>query len=171
MRGSETMLLSEIRLNQIKNDATATTPRGTGQETGVAGGAAGASSLFSAYVDTSNTIFTNNGLRTGDTLYGKKDLAEDALSNAMNTNTAAMSDTAMKNQMVAKATADLSAGDVQAAGEEGFSYKNMNPEELVTVGGRPGGRPEEDSGKCSRVGFCFHRYSSGKGPRDSGNFR
>lgn len=134
MRGSETMLLSEIRLNQIKNDATATTPRGTGQETGVAGGAAGASSLFSAYVDTSNTIFTNNGLRTGDTLYGKKDLAEDALSNAMNTNTAAMSDTAMKNQMVAKATADLSAGDVQAAGEEGFSYKNMNPEELVTVG-------------------------------------
>ena len=134
MRGSETMLLSEIRLNQIKNDATATTPRGTGQETGVAGGAAGASSLFSAYVDTSNTIFTNNGLRTGDTLYGKKDLAEDALANAMNTNTAAMSDTAMKNQMVAKATADLSAGDVQAAGEEGFSYKNMNPEELVTVG-------------------------------------
>ena len=134
MRGSETMLLSEIRLNQIKNDATATTPKAAGQETGVAGGAAGASSLFSAYVDTSNTIFTNNGLRTGDTLYGKKDLAEDALSNAMNTNTAAMSDTAMKNQMVAKATADLSAGDVQAAGEEGFSYKNMNPEELVTVG-------------------------------------
>lgn len=128
------MLLNEIRVNQIKNDAAATAPKAAGQETGNAGAAAGASSLFSAYVDSSNTIFTKNGLAARDTVYGKKDLAEDALQNALNTNTAAMSDTAMKNQMVAKATADLSAGDVQAADEEGFDYRNMNPEELVTVG-------------------------------------
>lgn len=128
------MLLNEIRLNQIKNDAAATAPKVPGQEIGNPGAAAGASSLFSAYVDTSNTIFTKNGLAARDTVYGKKDLAEDALQNALNTNTAAMSDTAMKNQMVARATADLSAGDVQAAGQEGFDYRNMNPEELVTVG-------------------------------------
>ena len=127
------MLLNEIRINQIKNDAAATLPRTVVDDGNGAPDRSSLSSLFSAYVDSSNSIFTQNGLRTGDTLYGKQDLAVDALQNAANVNTAAMSDIALKNQMVAQATADLSADDVQAAGDEGFDYKNMDPGQLVTV--------------------------------------
>ena len=128
------MNLSDIRFDQLKKDidmnsalSRAGAGRNPGDRTGAVEGYTGAS------VDGSSLGVTKSGLSVRDSFYGKKDLAENAVEAAENVDLSAMSDTARANFLMSRAAGDLTAETAEKAGDEGFSVRFLDPDELVTV--------------------------------------
>ena len=124
------MQLNEIRYEQLKHDAAATSAF---KRAGERGENFTLDTSGDATFQLSESLQGKGLLSSRDSFYGKKDLLEEALDNANNADLAAQSDISMKNRMMAKAAKDLSEEDFSESKKEGFDLSTENPYELVTV--------------------------------------
>ena len=124
------MQLNEIRYEQLKNDAAATSAF---KRAGERGENFTLDTSGDATFQLSESLQGKGLLSSRDSFYGKKDLLDEAFDASNNADIASQSDISMKNQMMAKAAKDLSEEDFSESKKEGFDLSTENPYELVTV--------------------------------------